>query len=167
MVITTITPPITTPEILTDTTFSPTFFNDHFTLIIAQTEDEQHRAFALRHTVFIEELNYDIGTSSELNIEHDEHDQHSLLCLLHHKATGIDVGCVRIVLIDPSVEQKERGLPLEDYYPAHLFIADTHPHYFPASTVCEVSRLAVHPTARKKIKTSKALMTASKRALRY
>lgn len=152
MVITTITPPMTTPETLADTTFSPAFFNDHFLLILAQTADEKHRAFALRHAVFIEELNYDIGNTNALNIEHDEHDQHSLLCLLHHKATGIDVGCVRVVLIDPLAEQNERGLPLEDYYQPHLFISDTHPHYFPASTVCEVSRLAVHPTARKRHK---------------
>ncbi|WP_404342812.1 PEP-CTERM/exosortase system-associated acyltransferase [Vreelandella venusta] len=152
MVITTITPPITTPEILADTTFSPTFFNDHFRLILAQTTDEQHRAFALRHAVFIEELNYDIGTSSAPNLEHDEHDQHSLLCLLHHKATGMDVGCVRVVLIDALAKHQERGLPLEDYYSPDLFMPETHPHYFPASTVCEVSRLAVHPTARKKPK---------------
>ncbi|WP_311065001.1 PEP-CTERM/exosortase system-associated acyltransferase [Halomonas sp. DWK9] len=152
MVITTITPPITTPEILADTTFSPTFFNDHFRLILAQTTDEQHRAFALRHAVFIEELNYDIGTSSTLNLEHDEHDQHSLLCLLHHKATGIDLGCVRVVLIDTFAKRQERGLPLEDYYASHLFMPETHPSYFPVNTVCEVSRLAVHPTARKKPK---------------
>ena len=150
--ITTITPAMTTPEILEDTTFSPTFFNDHFRLLIAQTPDEQHRAFALRHAVFIEELNYAIGKESALNIERDEHDQHSLLCLLHHNATGIDVGCVRVVLIDPAPGQPARGLPLEDYYHAHLFIPDAHPHTFPLHKTCEVSRLAVHPTVRKKPK---------------
>ncbi|MGE6511605.1 PEP-CTERM/exosortase system-associated acyltransferase [Vreelandella aquamarina] len=150
MGITTIKPTRTPPDTLQESTFSPTFFNDHFTLLIAQTPDEQYRAFALRHAVFIEELNYAIGNENTLNIECDAHDQHSLLCLLHHNATGIDVGCVRVVLIEPVRGRPLCSLPLEAYYPAPLFMPDTHPHAFSSDKTCEVSRLAVHPTVRKK-----------------
>ena len=150
MGITTIKPTRTSPDTLQESTFSPTFFNDHFTLLIAQTPDEQYRAFALRHALFIEELNYAIGNENTLNIECDAHDQHSLLCLLHHNATGIDVGCVRVVLIEPVRGRPLCSLPLEAYYPAPLFMPDTHPHAFSSDKTCEVSRLAVHPTVRKK-----------------
>ena len=171
MVITTITPPVTTPETLVENTFSPAFFDTHFSLLIAHTPIEKLRAFTLRHAVFIEELNYDLGNDSALNIEHDDHDQQSLVCLLHHKATGLDVGCLRVVLFDEHNGHEQHSLPLEAYYGEHLFLPNTHPRCFAHQQVCEVSRLAVHPTVRRKhsdvqspyesIKESPALLSLS------
>ncbi|WP_218314589.1 PEP-CTERM/exosortase system-associated acyltransferase [Halomonas sp. 18071143] len=166
-----IAPSVTTPDTLVENIFTPAFFDTHFSLLIAQTPTEKRRAFTLRHAVFIEELRYDLGNSSALNIEHDDHDQQSLLCLLHHKATGLDVGCLRVVLFDEQNAHGLHSLPLEAYYGAHLFLPNTHPRHFASHQVCEVSRLAVHPTVRRKqsevqspyesIKESPALLSLS------
>lgn len=146
----TIHPLSTTPEDITQNTFTPGFFDSHFSLIIAQTIDEKTRAFSLRHAVFNEELNYNIGDASHQNIEKDIHDQHSILCLLHHKETGLDVGCVRVVLINKQLLSSSPSLPLEEYYDATLFTSPKHPRKFSSERVCEVSRLAVHPAFRRK-----------------
>ncbi|WFE71273.1 PEP-CTERM/exosortase system-associated acyltransferase [Halomonas sp. M1] len=146
----TIHPPTTTPEDIKQNTFTPDFFDRHFSLIIAQTTDEKIRAFSLRHAVFNEELNYKLGDTPHQNIEKDIHDQHSILCLLHHKETGIDVGCVRVVLINKQRFSSSPSLPLEEYYHKSLFTSHQHPRYFASESVCEVSRLAVHPGFRRK-----------------
>lgn len=149
-IISSIKPPTTTPEDLKQHSFSPELFDSHFSLIIAQTNAEKTRAFSLRHAVFNEELNYNMGDTRHQNIEQDIHDQHSILCLLHHKDTGIDVGCVRVVLISQQRLCPSASLPLETYYDASLFTSHVHPRHFSSDRVCEVSRLAVHPAFRRK-----------------
>ncbi|WP_245781594.1 GNAT family N-acyltransferase [Halomonas saccharevitans] len=123
---------------------------DHFRLIIAHTPEQKERAFALRHAVFHEELHYEIGEKTSSPLEKDTHDQNSILCLLQHKSSNIDAGCLRVVIIDRSNNHPQKRLPLEEYSGHSLEGSEFHPEKFPKSLICEVSRLAVHPLFRKK-----------------
>ncbi|MFG6157703.1 PEP-CTERM/exosortase system-associated acyltransferase [Halomonas sp. 1390] len=130
----------------------PDYFFDRFRLIIAHTPEEKQRAFSLRHAVFHEELHYDIGDKTNKPLEKDSYDNDSILCLLQHKSTGIDAGCLRVVIIDDKNENSEKLLPFEEYCGNSLMGSGFHPDMFPKNTICEVSRLAVHPSFRKREK---------------
>ncbi|WP_447553589.1 PEP-CTERM/exosortase system-associated acyltransferase [Vreelandella sp. EE22] len=124
--------------------FDAEVFAQRFELIIAHTDEERLRAFALRHRVFREELQYQIG-GDQAFIEHDEYDVTSILCLLRHRESGLDAGCLRVVLVPDTL----KGLPFEGYYDAAL-LTRTTPRSFERGDICEVSRLAVHPEFRRK-----------------
>ena len=128
----------------------PCQFDTNFKLIIATTPDEKERAFLLRHHVFNEELNYNIGDKTSSTVEKDSHDTHSLLCLLQHRESGMDVGCLRVVFIDEAMNSFSKKLPFEEYCKNSLTNPKLHPKNLPQDTICEVSRLAVHPLFRKK-----------------
>lgn len=130
----------------------PTYFSERFRFIIARTPEEKQRAYSLRHKVFHEELHYNIGEKINAPLETDSHDQNSILCLLQHKESGIDAGCLRVVIIDDKANTSPNALPLDEYCESSLKDSGLHPSIFPISTICEVSRLAVHPSFRKKSK---------------
>lgn len=130
----------------------PHYFSEKFRLIIAHTPEEKQRAFSLRHEVFHEELHYNIGEKTNAPLEKDSHDQNSILCLLQHKESGMDAGCLRVVIIDINNDKLPKPLPLEEYCEGSLNDSALHPKNFSKSTICEVSRLAVHPLFRKKAK---------------
>lgn len=130
----------------------PNHFFNNFKFIIANTPDEKERAFLLRHQVFNEELNYNIGDQTSPTLEKDSHDQHSILCLLQHRESGIDAGCLRVVVIEESIKGVAQILPLEEYCSNSLISSNFHPEKMAKNTICEVSRLAVHPSFRKKKK---------------
>lgn len=139
---------ISLPELSID----PYLFFKNFKFIIAHSPDEKQRAFLLRHQVFNEELNYNIGDKTSATLEKDSHDQHSILCLLQHRESGIDAGCLRVVVIDQAIKGFAQILPLEEYCSNSLTSSDFHPKKMAKNTICEVSRLAVHPLFRKKKK---------------
>lgn len=130
----------------------PRNFSERFKFIIAHTPEEKQRAFSLRHEVFHEELHYNIGEKINAPLEKDSHDQNSILCLLQHKESGMDAGCLRVVIIDDKANSSPHVLPLEEYCKSSLQDSELHPNTFTKSTVCEVSRLAVHPSFRKRAK---------------
>lgn len=120
-------------------------FARRFELVIAHSDAARERAFALRHRVFREELKYQLG-SDRAFLEHDEYDQNSVLCLLKHRESGLDAGCLRVVLVPDAFKK----LPFEEYYDLALLTSPLSPRTFERSEICEVSRLAVHPAFRKK-----------------
>nr|WP_298250561.1 PEP-CTERM/exosortase system-associated acyltransferase [uncultured Halomonas sp.] len=123
---------------------------DNYRLIIAHTPAQKKRAFSLRHEVFHEELHYKIGEKTNSPLEKDAYDHNSILCLLQHKESNVDAGCLRVVIIDENANQSIKNLPLEEYSGNSLGDSELHPASFPKSQLCEVSRLAVHPHFRKK-----------------
>ncbi|WP_447043694.1 PEP-CTERM/exosortase system-associated acyltransferase [Vreelandella sp. H-I2] len=123
-----------------------------FKFIIANSPDEKKRAFLLRHQVFNDELNYNIGDNKNSTFEKDSHDQYSILCLLQHRESGMDVGCLRVVIISDTANGSTENLPLEEYCSESLTDPVLHPKNLPKNSICEVSRLAVHPLFRKKAK---------------
>lgn len=139
----------TPEEALRKRRIDPACFSDRFRFIIARTPEEKQRAFSLRHKVFHEELHYNIGVEINAPLEKDSYDKNSILCLLQHKESGVDAGCLRVVIIDDEDNYSPHTLSLEEYCESSLKDSDLHPSIFPKSTICEVSRLAVHPLFRK------------------
>ncbi|EHJ92523.1 PEP-CTERM/exosortase system-associated acyltransferase [Vreelandella boliviensis] len=138
--------------VLPKLSINPHQFFNNFKFIIAHSPEEKQRAFLLRHLVFNEELNYGIGDKKNPILEKDSHDQHSILCLLQHRESGIDAGCLRVVIIDDSIKGFLQILPFEEYCGNSLTSLDFHPEKMTKNTICEVSRLAVHPLFRNKTK---------------
>lgn len=130
----------------------PNQIGKSFKFIIANSHEEKERAFLLRHQVFNEELNYNIGDNTNSTFEKDSHDQYSILCLLQHRESGVDAGCLRVVIIADTIIGSKENLPLEEYCSESLTDPVLHPKNLPKNSICEVSRLAVHPLFRKKSK---------------
>lgn len=124
-------------------------FMEHFRFSIATDHDSRYRAYALRHKVFREELRYNLGDNRDAPFENDAHDQHAILCLLRHVASQVDSGCLRVVVIPPDAQGVESMLPLEEHCGHSLHESEQQPSRFARSTICEVSRLAVHPAFRR------------------
>lgn len=123
---------------------------DSYRLIIAHTAAQKERAFALRHAVFHEELHYKIGEETGSPLEKDTYDKNSILCLLQHKASSMDAGCLRVVIIEDNSDHSIQNLPFEEYSGSSLQNPRLHPSSFKKSQLCEVSRLAVHSHFRKR-----------------
>lgn len=124
-------------------------FRGDFSFTLATTPEMRRRAFALRHEVFRHELHYELGENLSVPFENDRHDQHAILCLLTHKASGIDAGCLRIVLTDKDALPPNDILPIEESCGDSLTDSRLHPARFPRERVCEVSRLAVRSCFRR------------------
>ncbi|WP_445158456.1 PEP-CTERM/exosortase system-associated acyltransferase [Halomonas sp. E14] len=120
-----------------------TEFIAQYRFTLALDHASRYRAYALRHQVFREEMHYRLGDAAEPTFERDAYDAEALLCLLTHRDSGLDVGCLRVVLGADS-DGEPRRLPLEESCAHGLSHPTLHPAAFARSEVCEVSRLAVH-----------------------
>ncbi|QOR40058.1 PEP-CTERM/exosortase system-associated acyltransferase [Billgrantia diversa] len=123
-------------------------FVEQYRFIIAHSRENRYRAYALRHKVFREELQYTLGDDVDAPFEKDGHDKHSILCLLHHAGSERDAGCLRVVLPIDN-DGQPRSLPLEESCAHGLTDPQLHPDRFERRSLCEVSRLAVHPDFRR------------------
>jgi N-acyl amino acid synthase of PEP-CTERM/exosortase system len=90
---------------------------------------------ALRHKVFCEELkrvpSSTAGLFSDVPLESDTHDAHSVHVLCRSMETGDAVGCSRLILPD------ENGLSIASRYPMY------HQTAIPSSEIGEIGRLAI------------------------
>jgi N-acyl amino acid synthase of PEP-CTERM/exosortase system len=114
-------------------------FKRYFEIVPALTDELREQAFRIRHQVYCEELNYEPARADRR--ETDEYDPQSLHCLIRAVATGVYVGCTRLVLArsdDPS-----RALPFEKVCAGILDRSAIDPQALPRRTIAEVSRLAV------------------------
>ncbi len=125
-----------------------TEFITQYRFTLALDHASRYRAYALRHKVFREEMHYRLGDAAEPTFERDAYDAKALLCLLTHRDSGLDVGCLRVVLATGS-DGEPRLLPLEESCAHGLTHPTLHPGAFARNEVCEVSRLAVHPHFRR------------------
>jgi N-acyl amino acid synthase of PEP-CTERM/exosortase system len=94
---------------------------------------------AIRHAVYCEELGYEPVRDDCL--ESDVFDQRSVHCLLQSVTSGEYVGCVRIVLADPS--HPLQALPFEGLCGDSIDRAIVDPEKLDRTKIAEVSRLAV------------------------
>ncbi len=120
-------------------------FGQHYQLRLADTEALRRRVYELRYHVFCRELGY--AMAQQEGREADSYDSHSLHTLLTHPQSGIDVGCIRLVL--PL--QHGGGLPFEGF---GLRYVDRHLldwKKLDPTRCCEVSRLAVAPDFRQRL----------------
>lgn len=118
-------------------------FNDNFSFSVAITESEKKRIYKLRHEVYCQEIGYHPPQLNEQKIESDQHDSHSIHCLIEHRRSGLAAGCLRLVLPAPHTEGKIKRLPLQDFGEKTLPHEVLHPAKLPYGSICEISRFAI------------------------
>lgn len=114
-------------------------FDRYFTIQVAKTPEEKKQVYEIRYNVYCQEFGYEQRSDG---LENDIFDTIAVHCLITHKATGAPAGCTRLI---PASEHQ---LPIEQQYPYtsilnELGIEDR-------STVCEISRLAVDTSFRRR-----------------
>ena len=105
-------------------------FKSQFALEVANSEVDKRRAYAVRHEVFREELNYELGEDLDSPLERDKYDRNAILCLLRHRPSGEDAGCLRVAVAPP--ESANRFVfPFEENCGERLNHDLYHPRRFP------------------------------------
>ncbi len=120
-------------------TSTTSLFDHHFSVVPANTEQLIETVYSIRHQVYCEELGFEEQRANHL--EFDEHDLHSLHCLLYHKASKSYAGCVRLVLADK--DNPSNLFPFEN-----ACRGQSNPNFAPLneqprSRFGEISRLAI------------------------
>jgi N-acyl amino acid synthase of PEP-CTERM/exosortase system len=118
-------------------------FSEHFTLTLADDGASRDRVARLRHQVYCKELGFQLNERD--GRETDHYDDHSLHCLLHHKPSRLDAGCIRLVL--PL--ERGGGLPFEACGARYIDRTRLDWTQFDPRRCCEVSRLAMAPAFRR------------------
>lgn len=113
-------------------------FNTYFKVVPALTPELVREAQKIRHTVYGAELGWE--PVNEEGLEKDEHDEHSLHCLLMALRNQQYIGCVRLVLPHGGPSS---GLPIQELCQGKLI--QGHPDLQAAARreIAEVSRLAI------------------------
>jgi N-acyl amino acid synthase of PEP-CTERM/exosortase system len=121
-------------------------FNQYFTIQRAESQAVLDDIYRIRYGVYCQEFGYDLP--SKQGLEQDQFDNYSSHCLLTHKSSGINVGCIRVISLPE--ENKSIELPFithcaDSFYPEQL-----DPEAITVSQVCELSRVAVVPQFRRR-----------------
>ncbi|MCM8610892.1 PEP-CTERM/exosortase system-associated acyltransferase [Accumulibacter sp.] len=114
-------------------------YRRYFTVVPALTSDLRTRNYRLRHQVYCRELGFEPVNPDGL--ERDEFDARSVHCLVQSVASGLDVGCARLVLLDP--EEPAGQLPVELACAQTIDRALVSAMAGERSRIAEISRLAV------------------------
>jgi N-acyl amino acid synthase of PEP-CTERM/exosortase system len=119
-------------------------YDQHFSVVPADTPALLDEAHALRYQVYCVEHQFEDPAKQVNNREVDAHDAHSVHAVLIHRATGRVVGCVRLILPgdDPTAELPMRSL----LAPADRERFDQ----FERKTTAEISRYAVSKDFRRR-----------------
>ena len=122
----------------------------YFVFARALSPEQQEQIFRLRYEVYCREFGYEREEDCPGQRETDPYDAAADHCLLRHRDSGIAAGCVRLVLPDDPGHSGVMQLPLEEACAASLNHHRFHPSLLPRNEICEVSRLAVLPTFRRR-----------------
>ncbi|PHV12130.1 PEP-CTERM/exosortase system-associated acyltransferase [Chitinimonas sp. BJB300] len=115
-------------------------FNSYFEIVPALDDTTRKEVFRVRHSVYCSDLHFEAERSD--GEECDEHDAHSVLCLLRTRGSQPKpVGCCRMILTDPKHPAAE--LPFEHHCAAVLDRSLMDPASLDRHRIAEVSRLAV------------------------
>lgn len=117
-------------------------FANTYQIALADSPELRARVFRLRCSVFCQELGF--AMKQEQGLEADSYDDQSLHCLLTHRASGEDIGCIRLVL----PRERGGGLPFEGFGLRYVDRKLLDWKQLDPRLCCEVSRLAVSPTFR-------------------
>lgn len=120
-------------------------FAENFSIRLARDEESRDRVARLRYQVYCDELGFQLDQRDGREV--DAYDSHSLLCLLQHRGSGLDAGCIRLVLPAPA----DGGLPFEPSGLPHIDRGRLDLERLDRLRSCEVSRLAMAPRFRCKI----------------
>lgn len=115
-----------------------------FIASIATSEELRNEAFKIRYDVFAKELGLEPLNDTEL--ERTPSDDYSLLCLMSVSETLESCGTIRVV----SPYHEHQLLPIEEYCLDAITEQAYHPSNFERDEICEISRLAVPSTFRRR-----------------
>jgi N-acyl amino acid synthase of PEP-CTERM/exosortase system len=116
-----------------------TSFKRYFEIVPALSDELRDEAYRIRHEVYCEELKYEPTRADRR--ESDQHDAHSLHCLIRSVQRGNYVGCVRLVLARP--DNPRAPLPFEKTCAKSIDRSIVDPRALPRNTIAEASRLSV------------------------
>lgn len=124
-------------------------FQQYFSVEFVSTAEQRSKVYGVRYRVYCEEFKYEPIEQHPNKEEADDYDEFSLHCLITHKSSGLSAGCVRLV---PAFDQdgRPKELPLENHCRESLDQEFINNMNLDRSTVCEISRLAVDRTFRKR-----------------
>lgn len=114
-------------------------YHHYFEVVPAVNEELKRENYRLRHEVYCRDLGWEAQHRD--GIERDEYDRHSIHCLVRAIATGMYVGCARIVLARP--DDPASPLPFETACAAVLDRSLYDPAKVDRSKIAEISRLAI------------------------
>jgi len=123
-------------------------FLQYFTVDLATTPAEKESVYKIRYHVYCEEFGYEPTDHFLDKMEYDTFDDHSLHCLITHKSSGMPAGCVR--LIPAAEDENSEMLPFEQACSENLDDEFIQGLNLDRKTVCEISRLAVDGTFRRR-----------------
>ncbi|MFO1258918.1 MAG: PEP-CTERM/exosortase system-associated acyltransferase [Gammaproteobacteria bacterium] len=126
-------------------------FKFYFDIRIVSNPAELDAIFQLRYDIFCKEFGFEKEEDCKNQREIDLYDSQGLHCLVLHKATKTPAGCVRILL--PEAYPK-MSLPFEQYC-----------HIQKTNQYCEISRLAVNRSFRRRSGDTSAAMGMSSQTL--
>lgn len=118
-------------------------FNQYFTIQRAKSQAVLDDIYRIRYSVYCQEFGYE--PPNKLGLEQDQYDPYSSHCLLTHKSSGLNVGCIRVISLSEANQSIE--LPFithcaDSFYPEQQTLT--------VSQVCELSRVAVVPQFRRR-----------------
>lgn len=120
-------------------------FNQYFDLSPATTLEQRNQVYQIRYRVYCEEFGYEPTEDFSDHQEMDEFDGQSVHCLVTHRESGVPVGCVRVVMVEGS-----EMMPMETHAGDSLDRAFMDSFKGRRDAVCEISRLAVDSTFRRR-----------------
>lgn len=113
-------------------------FAQYFELSLALTEEQKKAVYAIRYSVYCEEFGYEDTEAFRDGMETDSFDDHSIHCLVTHKASNRPAGCVRLVTVDQN-----SLMPMEDHCGDALDVEFFSQFANRRDRMSEISRLAV------------------------
>lgn len=111
---------------------------------IATNSQLKHEVYALRHQVYCEELHFEEEKPD--HIETDEFDGRSIHCCIRHLGSQNLAGTLRLI----TSTSPEELLPISQFCSHALTDHQLHPNRFLPREICEISRLAVPASFRKR-----------------
>lgn len=120
-------------------------FNQYFELTPAITKEQRNMVYQIRYRVYCEEFGYESTEAFSNREETDAFDGQSSHCLVTHKASGLPVGCVRVVMVegnDPMPMELHGGDSIDQDF-INTFAGRR-------GVICEISRLAVDGAFRRR-----------------
>ncbi len=111
---------------------------------IANTTRMKREVYALRHQVYCEELHFEDEKPDQ--IETDEFDERSIHCCIRHLGSQNLAGTLRLITSNSPSEL----LPIRQFCGHALTDSLLHPDQFLPREICEISRLAVPASFRKR-----------------
>ena len=119
-------------------------FTTYFAPVVASSDKLKDSSYLLRHQVYCDEMTF--LPKSSTGLETDQCDNHSIHCLLEHINLKVFAGTVRVVY---TREEMQR-LPFEIHCGDCITEPELNPRQFPRDSICEVSRLAVPASFRRR-----------------